>query len=157
MMAITVLSIFGITIGMFLVRRFLGVRVCPICAGVSATWLWMVIAYYLGVSIDPIIPAILMGGSVVGIAYQGEKRNIGKNNLIARSPLLWKTVFLIIGFSAVYSFWQSKLLASGIEVVLAGIAYLVFTGKRGSSPAPQAATEHEKQVHDIEEKMKNCC
>ena len=147
MMAITVLSILGITIGMFLVRRFLGVRVCPICAGVSATWLWMVIAYYLGVSIDPIIPAILMGGSIVGIAYQGEKRLLQN-----RLALLWKTLFIPIGFIAVYSLIGERWLWFGVTMAILIALALVFIRK-----SPRTAVHENPTVEELEKKMKDCC
>lgn len=144
---ITILSILTITGFVWLFGRFLSFKICPICAGVSGTWLWMFGARFLGYEIDVIFLAMLMGGSVVGIAYQIEKR-LSANH----SPLLWKTLFISGGFIAVYgiitSWWTISIPAVLVLIIMA----LAFTGRPHS-----AVTKNDKAVEELEKKMKNCC
>ena|SRR3989338_3890342 len=66
----TVASILLFTLLAFLVRKYSPVKICPICAGVSLTWIWMLLGMgygFLPVEQYELITAILMGGSVIGI------------------------------------------------------------------------------------------
>ena len=104
------------------------------------------VAQRFGYPVDVLVPAILMGGSVVGIAYQGEKR-LPKH----RSVLLWKTLFLPLGFFAVYSvfvaWWSLFVLAVLFLIVLALFFFL---------SSNQIATDRTK-VDELEKKMDQCC
>ena len=98
---------------------------------------------------------MLMGGSVVGIAYQIEK-SLSPN----RSPILWKTLFIPAGFVAVYSvislavspsdpsWWALFIIVTTALVIMA----LRFTEKPHSG-----TTKNDRAVNKLEEKMKNCC
>ncbi|MDP2664447.1 MAG: hypothetical protein Q8O97_00530 [bacterium] len=97
MLTTVIVSIAVITGAVWLVGKVLPFKVCPICAGVSGTWLWMLVALFLGYEIDLVIAAMLLGGSVVGIAYQLEKRLPA-----GHSPLLWKALFVPAGFVVAY-------------------------------------------------------
>ncbi len=125
---IALASILVIAAMAWLIRRFLSfgegsafggkVNICPICAGVAGTWLWMfagILTDQLPIASYQLPIAILMGGSVVGIAYQIEKKLPAE-----RSPFLWKLIFIPAGFFAVYSalaiYWP---LAAGIGITLA--------------------------------------
>ena len=87
-----------------------------------------------------------MGGSVVGIAYQVEKR-LPPN----RSPLLWKVLFIPAGFTAVYgllNFWWLF-----FSVIAAYLLIIVFVfWKR-----PPKTDAISNDVKELEEKMKKCC
>lgn len=149
--AITTISIFAITGLIWLANRIQPpFKICPICAGVSGTWLWMLAGKFLGYEVDLVMLALLMGGSVVGIAYQIEKR-LPSN----RSPLLWKTLFIPTGFIAVYSvissWWLVFIVLAAFLIVLA----LVFTEQEKSNKA--TATTQNPKVEELEKKMKNCC
>jgi len=147
---ITTISILAITGFIWFLNRILLFKICPICAGVSGTWLWMLAAKFLGYEIDMLIPAMLMGGSVVGIAYQIEKR-LSPN----RSPLLWKTLFIPIGFvaaySAILSWWAVFIVLATILAILA----LRFTEQKKSDKA--TFVKKNSRVEELENKMKNCC
>src|SRR3989344_7525178 len=114
--ALTVASILGITALAHFAKRILPFKVCPICAGVFLTWVWLLGAHFLGYRIDLIVPALLMGGAVVGIAYSLEKRSL---NISAERLLLWKVLFIPAGFVAAYS-----LLAQLLTVLLFAAAFL---------------------------------
>ena len=148
---IALASILAITAIAWLVRRFLKVNICPICAGVAGTWLWLLVGMLtnqLPITNYQLPAAILMGGSVVGIAYQTEKR-LPAN----RSPFLWKTLFIPSGLLTVYGLasFQSLLFSAGaILTLIIAISSFWRFGKRGTK-------EENEQVKDLEDKMKNCC
>ena len=147
---ITTISILAITGFMWLINRILPFNICPICAGVSGTWLWMLVGKFLGYEIDMIILAMLMGGSVVGIAYQIEKRLP-----INHSPLLWKTLFIPVGFVATYgilsAWWSVSILLATFLIVL----ILRFTEQiKSSETTPE---EQNPEVEELKKKMKDCC
>lgn len=76
-MIIATISILIITFAVWLANRKLSVKICPICAGVLLTWLWMLFGMGYGLlSIEKyqLITAILMGGSVVGITNKLEEK-----------------------------------------------------------------------------------
>lgn len=121
-------------------------KVCALCAGVFLTWCGLIALRYLGYAIDPVIPAILMGGSAVGIAFQLEKRLAR-----GRSPLVWKTLFVLAGFTAAYglvsSQWPLFLLA----------AVILSVGAFASARPTHAPGKDERHVRDLEKKLENCC
>lgn len=131
------------------VGTLLNKKVCPICAGVSGTWLIMLFLRFFGAAADPAILGILMGGTVVGIAYQGEKR-LAKG----RSSLLWKLLFVPFGFLFVFGVVEYDALSVFISAVtIALVAYIFFhiPAKTPAQTAPQ------KAPGEIEEKLNNCC
>ena len=95
MIIIAIISILFLTLAAWAFRQMTSFKICPFCAGVLGTWIWMLTAYYLGYRIDIAIPAMLMGGSVIGISYALEKYR--KQSLFSR------TIFIVAGFEAVYS------------------------------------------------------
>ena len=60
---------------------------CVICASVSVTWFLLVVLFRLGYFTDPVIVALLMGESVLGIYYLVEKR-VPDMFLLFRLPFL---------------------------------------------------------------------
>ena len=159
LIAITISSILGITLLMWCANRILPFRVCPICAGVLGTWVGLIIVYLSGHTIDLAVPALLMGGSVVGIVYQFEKKLPA-----GRSPLLLKTLLIPAGFLAAYSIlaqrWSVLLVAL---IFLLGMSFIFFSQKRNLSSSKEAvAAPEENEPHslrrkELENKMKNCC
>ena len=146
--ALTVASILGITALAHFAKRILPFKVCPICAGVFITWVWLLGAHFVGYPIDLVVPALLMGGSVVGIAYSLEKRSL---NISAERLLLWKVLFIPAGFVAAYSLlaqlWTALLFAAAF-LILVSFLFLSESGK--TAPRGESAG-------DIEKKMKDCC
>ena len=58
-------------------RRYLRMPLCPLCAGVSLTWIWMLAGMWLGylpIEKYEIMTATLMGGSVIGIVKKLEEK-----------------------------------------------------------------------------------
>ena len=142
---IVILSILAITGFVWLLNRMIPYKVCALCAGVSGTWLLMLGARFLGYPIDPAILAMLLGASVVGIAYTVEKK-LPRD----RSPLLWKTIFIPAGFIGAYALVKTQwFLSAGMLVLLLAFSYAFLK-------APEQK-ETNKNVEDLEEKMKQCC
>src|SRR3989344_7349181 len=99
LITITAISILAVSGLVWLANRVLPFTICPICAGVFLTWVGLIIAYTIGYQIDLIIPALLMGGSVVGVVYQLEKKF---RDLPVGRVLLWKILFIPTGFVVAY-------------------------------------------------------
>lgn len=145
---ITIVSILGITVFAWLFNKLLPYKVCAICAGVSGTWLLMLLMRFQGYPVDTAILAMLLGASVAGIAYQLEKKLPEK-----RSQLLWKVLFIPAGFVAVYGIVQSEwFLFFGALVFLLVLSYAFL-----KVPNPPADGINLSPTKELEEKMKQCC
>ena len=144
--AIAIVSILALAGLAWLAAKALRRPLCPICFGVGGTWLWMLTARIAGFAIDTTMLAILLGASVVGIAYQLEPRLAQ-----GRSQLLWKTLILPTGFIAAYGLaaerWGVATTAGVVLVLLAAF----FLAPRMLAGADEAA------VSKLEEQMKKCC
>ena len=126
-------------------------RLCPICAGVAGTWIWILIGIWVGwldVESWQLTVALAMGGSVVGIAYQLEK------NMRPRKILAWKILFIPIGFAlAYYLIYFSAVYVISLSVIILFLIFIFIDW-------PVINNENvnkQDQVSEIEEKMKNCC
>lgn len=151
MIVITLLSILGITLVARILYQKTKFKICPICAGVSATWMWMLLAYWLkmepfGYEVELLIPAILMGGSVVGIAYQIEKK-LPEN----KSPLIWKVVVIPSGFLAVYSLLHEWWTVA-IPLLIFLFMYALFFLQKDKESKHAG-----ERVQELKDRMKNCC
>lgn len=145
-MTLTILFILIITFVVWFIDRVLHWRICPICAGVSLTWLGMLGVRELGYYVDQSILAMLIGGSVVGIAYQLEKKLPVKH-----FGLLWKTLFIsggfIAGYGLTYELWA---------IFVAGlICTLLLTG--ALFHRSQSSAGDSKTVGELKKKMEQCC
>lgn len=142
----TIGSILAIAALGWTVRRLLDVPLCPICLAVGGTWLWMLAARELGHAVDATLLAVLLGGSVVGLASLGQKRLPA-----GRSPLLWKTLFIPTGFVAAYAIVAQRWpLALGAAVGLLVLAGVFQTARRTAAPATAA-------IDELTRKMSDCC
>lgn len=129
-------------------RSLLPIKVCSVCAGTAGTWIWLLVAVTFGwlpfMSSMPVI-AILMGGSVVGIAYQGEKYLKP-----GRSSLLWKALFIPLGFGTV---WSVTEFAFGF-VILGVLVLLAIAGFFLELPLMKGDVARAER---LEKNMKDCC
>lgn len=128
-------------------------RVCSVCAGVSTTWVIIVLGILTGY-LDPEtykpILAMMIGGTGVGMGYQGEKIF----DLTGVKSLWFKLIIALSGFTLAYlnfHFTSWRLLVADLAVLAAaGYLYFVFPHKKINS-----STEERKKY--IEEKLKSCC
>ncbi len=147
-LAITILSITAIAGAAWGVNRAFGARICPVCAGVAGTWVWLLIARQLGYPIDPLILALLIGGSVVGIAYSTEKYL-----LPCRSALLWKMLFVPMGFVAGYGVLAERWVMASAAFLGLVIALLVFL----RFPQKTASASESARIAKLKREMDKCC
>lgn len=144
---IAVLSIFAIAGFVRFLGKISSLKICPVCAGVAGTWLWMLLGVLSGYLPTYLLPtAILMGGSVVGIAYQLEKILPQ-----TRSPILWKLLFIPAGFAAAYYVIEQKQIAFLASLIMLVLVVLFFKKTDSMKTAINASVEN------LKEKMKNCC
>lgn len=143
---IVISSIFLISGFIWSVNRWLNWKICPLCAGVAGTWIWLLIGRAFGYFAEPAILGILMGGSVVGILYQAERR------FSQFQSLLVKIVFVSLGFLAAYHLifaqWLSLVSVLFILGIIVFILFATFSAKD---------SEQNQVVEELKRKMKNCC
>lgn len=143
---IPILSILCLTALGWAARKTMASRVCPICAGVAGTWLWLLAARELGVDVDATVLALLLGATVAGAAYQLEKRLPA-----GRSSLAWKTLFVPVGLVAAYGLVVPNWVVAG-----AGLAALVVLTTLFLASA-RATVRDEAAIEQLERQMKRCC
>lgn len=143
---LAIASMFALTLLAWLVGKISRFSVCPVCVGVSGTWLWMLVARLGGFEVDAVMLAILLGASVVGVAQWIETRLPP-----GRSPLLWKALALPIGFAAAYG-----LVAERWIVAVAAAAAFALLAALFLRP-PREVAGDPAMVAQLEERMKKCC
>ena len=94
---------------------------CPVCIGVSGTWLGLVAARLAGVHVDPAVLGILLGATVLGFAQWQAERLPG-----GRSALRWKAVALTVGFTAAYAIVAEYWSLAAVALAILSLAILLF-------------------------------
>lgn len=156
---IAITSILVVTALFWVLNKLLPFKVCPICAGVAGTWLWMLVGMlsgYLSTINYQLITAVLMGGSVVGIANLLEKR-FPQSSDGWRTPLLWKTLFIPAGFAAVYGILLANWYILAASAILLVFIALYFTAKLPLGTENKKDPRHDGKVEKIEKEMEKCC
>lgn len=153
-MLLAIILIIIITLIFNFLNHLLKIEFCPICIGVSGTWIFLTIGIMSGILSEsyklPIL--MLMGGTVVGIAFQGEKKfSFAKNNI-----WFWKIPAIIIGFIIFYIFFlKMNWLTFFLELILLIIlSYLFFIKSKKDS---EVITDKEKKIKKLEKLLKGCC
>lgn len=130
------------------------INICPICIVVSGSWLTLSIGVvwgYLPAALYLVPIALLMGGTVVGIAYQGER----KLDWASRHNLLWKILVVFLGMPIAYIFVTNP--SKPVVIIELALLFLIsyfFFIKR---PIRSGGSASDKRISDIEEKMEQCC
>ena len=119
--------------------------ICPVCVAVAGTWIAMLGARFLGFPIDPVLLAVLLGASAVGIAGALERRLPP-----GRSPAVAKLVLLLPGLAAAYG-------VAAEQWVMAALALGVFALGAAFCLRPAPGPVDEAAVRRLEEQMKRCC
>ena len=143
---IPIASILCLTALGWAARKATAWSICPICAGVAGTWLWLLAARELGIDVDASVLALLVGATVAGAAYQLEKRLPAQ-----RSSLAWKTLFVPTGLAAAYGLVVPNWIIAG-----AGVAALVVLTTLFLASA-RSTTRDETAIEELERQMKRCC
>ena len=135
------------------------IKFCPICAIVSLLWLTLSAGVAWGFLMPDVflIPvALLMGGTVVGITYLGEKRCLWA----ARYPQMWKILVTSIGMPLAYLMvtnLNKSIVLIEISLMLI-IAYFFFI--KQSSKKMIGGSKNllpQENISKIEEQMEHCC
>ncbi len=151
LVAIGLLVFFSlITLGL---NRLSSFTLCAVCVGTSLTWFTLSFLILSGLTPAAdylMLVALLMGGTVVGIVYQAEKKFGGK-----RIRFRQKELILIAGFTLAYLFLvdMSWITFTAALIILAAAAYVVFL----RSGKPRSNDRDSKAVKTLEDKMKDCC
>jgi hypothetical protein len=150
LLATTVASILLLTALAWLARRAVLPRLCPLCAGVAGTWIALLAAHWAGWLVDLRLPALLLGGSVVGLAALGEKALGGRS---PNAVLAWKTAFVVAGFATAYALllgaWFGVALGGAVLMALLALPWLRAPAA-GEASAPQ-------RREALMAQLKNCC
>lgn len=134
------------------VKKTRASSLCPICLGVSLTWITLtalMLAGFLPTTFYLLPTAILIGGTMVGIVYQGEKKFQAMRSLPPKLFVLVAGLFLADLFLANMS-WLT--LASAI-LILIPLGYLFFL----RPPQTTARGGNSEDLQGLEDKMKDCC
>ncbi len=138
---LSALILWMITLFSWYLRRRFGWKICPICVGVSGTWLLLSIGIVLGnFSQDFKLPvAMLMGGTIVGIAMQGGR----VWPWAQKSIFYWELPVILVGMPIAYFlFVRMSLLTTLGEIMVLGLLAYLFARKMTVEP---------------DERMKSCC
>ena len=141
---IAVLSIVVLTGLVHLAQKAFPFKICPVCAGVALTWAGLLTAHFLGYGVSLIVPALLMGGTVIGIMSQVEKRSA---NMPEGTLRLWKALFAPAGFIAMYAILEEAWTALLVALVFIALISLALLA-RGAPPSPGGASEVKKRLDD---------
>lgn len=142
LIVITVISILAISALVWFANKVLPFTVCPICVGVFLTWVGLISAHFLGYKIALVIPALLMGGTVVGVMYKLEKKF---SNLPIGKLFFWKVLFVPAGFVAAYGVLEQLWIVFFLAFVFLFLISLTLL------------FSHRETASDVEKKMKECC
>ena len=119
-MTLALLLVLGFFALGMLVRSFTRYEICALCAGISLAWLMLLGMHWSGTRlIDPVVLAVLMGGSAVGLMYY----------LAARAPArysLFKLPFLVSALLAVYGVVRGAAAVEGTGIVLVVGLWIAF-------------------------------
>ncbi len=151
-MLIVVFLIILITAAVYFMNRLSSFKLCPVCAGVSGTWLLLVLGIIIGLlPYDQFRPLILllMGATAVGIAYQGEK----KFKFAQKGVWRWKAPAIIAGLVV---FWSLSLLVNWytfiLELVLISVLAYVFFIRRD-----RRRQKNNQKADELKKKLEECC
>lgn len=140
-----------------IIKKIIGKKVCAICAAVSLTWLSLLLLWLAGFKIDPLVIAILMGQSIVGIMYQTE-------DYFAQKKLkkFWLVRILIITLGTLFVYlllkkmWFSFSILIALSLPLALILWLMIFRER-EKETETTSKNPKKAVSDLEKLMEDCC
>ena len=152
---ISTILFIAITVIIWLLNKVLPFEVCPICAGISGSWLLLSAGIVFGLleaGSWQLAVALAMGGSVVGIAYKSEHIfSWGREN-----PLLWKLIVIGTGTPLAYltvSFLSFRVFIAEV-IFLSVLTYIFFVRKQEHKLTIVASNN---KIKELEDKLKNCC
>jgi hypothetical protein len=139
-------------------NRFLPFKICALCAGVSGAWLlatFGILAGFLKAEALRLPILIMMGGTAVGIAFQGQE----KLSFAKKSIWHWKIPSALIGLGIFYWFFlKMSWLTFIIEVILLGFLVFVFFIRQSAAESRGIDEKiFNQKLKEIEENLRKCC
>lgn len=140
------------------IKKIVGKKICAICAAVSLTWLGLLFLWLAGLNIDPLIIAILMGQSIVGIMYKAEEYFKQK-----KLKKFWLVRILIITLGTLFVYlllkkiWFTLLILIALAFPIALILWLMIFAEGEKGEAKKTSKSFKKAVLDLEKMMEDCC
>lgn len=135
-------------------------HVCAICASVFLTWVGLLAAYLAGRDVDPIVLALLMGGSIVGVMYKTQDMFLKKG---WEYFWIFRWGIIVLGTAFFWSFLNERWWSVGIIAATGFIGALTvfpFAAKStpgGATSSAKAAPDWQRAKRELEERMKHCC
>ena len=126
----------------------LGVKICAVCAAVSAVWLGLLFGYYFDWHSNQSFVGILMGASVVGLMYRTE-RLFKKKNL--SNFWLIRLYILVFGFLGAY-----LILISRFDILLLVVFVVIILGFLSFTQIYSQRYGKNKAI-GWKEKLEKCC
>ena len=96
---------------MLIIKAITKWQFCALCASISLTWLTLLGLYWAKTFNDPILIALLIGNSVVGVYYLVEKKIAVKYHVF-RLPFF--LTLLLIGYALITQIQLERLLPSAL-------------------------------------------
>ncbi len=155
-LAIALIPVFAGLASLF--NRVVPFKACAVCVGVSGSWFTLSVLTVAGVlpEAETVLPiAVLMGGTVAGMAGKGEQVFV----FAKRRPMAWKFSVMLPGF--LLAFWavhSPSVVVLILEAIVLAVAMFVFfirPSRPISSHVPHPGDP--PGVKKIEEKLESCC
>ncbi|MFQ6004377.1 MAG: hypothetical protein ACE5OQ_02645 [Woeseia sp.] len=105
-------------IGLLIMKSVTKWKFCVICTSVSATWMALLASYWLGMFHQPVIIAVLMGQSIVGLYYLVENRTNEGLHVFRLPFLLTLTLAGFVALGVTTDLVYALSLLAGLWVVL---------------------------------------
>jgi hypothetical protein len=121
-------------IALLAIKWVIGLKVCLICATISISWLTLLVLIKFGVFHDPLLVAILMGQSIVGVYYLLEK-HVPRSLLVFRLPFL--LTLTLIAYSVIN--WRASLLGVYWFVLATWVLGRIILSLRADPARPSLA------------------
>lgn len=156
-MTVALISLIALALIALALRDYTGLRICPVCTGVAATWGWMLLAITLRPELYEAyhLPvAILMGASISGGMYALSERI----TLSSSRAALWKIGFVASGVGAAYAVVARTPLAE-LVLYLGALTLVIVAGLVAGKPAMRGERTdgEEREIEKIKNTMEECC
>jgi hypothetical protein len=113
---IGLVTLFAIFIAL---RSTFSLKICALCGAVSFSWAVLLILFYLKQEIDPVLIALLIGGSIVGFMYVLEQR-------LSEKYQLFKLPFFLTLISVAYFILERNVILNTVIVILLIWIFITF-------------------------------
>lgn len=138
------------------IKKIVGRKICAICAAVSLTWSGLLLLRLIGFKIEPLIIAILMGQSIVGIMYKAEEyfkeKKLEKFWLVRILTIVGGTLLIYWLLKANYLLTFLLLIGGGILLI-----FVLSTASGKEVENQPKSKERRKAISKLEKMMEDCC